>query len=115
MRNFIIISLLTVLFVSGSFLCDAYLEKNFILMADEIEKMETEEELKAITEKWEKLSNIAEIFVDHGDLEEVSRQLWAMEKEIKYDIDEFMESKAIACQMLFHIKDRNTVGIINIL
>ncbi len=115
MRSFIIIGLLTALFVSGSFLCDAYLEKNFVMLAEEIEKMETEEELKAITEKWEKLSDIAEIFVDHGDLEEVSRQLWAMEEEIKYDIDEFMESKALARQMLFHIKDRNTLGMINIL
>lgn len=115
MRNLIIIFLLTALFVSGSFLCDAYLEKSFVLMAEEIEKMETAEELKKITEKWERVSDIAEIFVDHGDLEEVSRQLWAMEKEIKYDLDEFMESKALACQMLFHIKDRNTIGIINIL
>ena len=115
MRSFIIIGLLTALFISGSFLCDAYLEKNFVLLAEEIEEMDTEEELKAITQRWEKLSDVAEIFVDHGDLEEVSIQLWAMEKEIKYDIDEFMESKALARQMLFHIKDRNTLGIINIL
>lgn len=115
MRHFIIIISFVLIFFSGSVLADVFIEKNFTQMAEKIENISSEKDLKAVTEKWEELSEISEIIIDHGDLEEVSQHLWAMEEEIKYDYDEFMESKALAVEMLYHIKDRNTLKLINIL
>ena len=115
MGNFVIIALFTSVFLFGSIFTDIIIEKKFSLMAENIEAIETEKELEEITRNWEKLSEASEIIIDHGDLEEVSRHLWAMKEELKYDYDEFMESKVLVIQMLEHIRDRNTLGIINIL
>ncbi len=115
MRNYIMIISFILLFCSLSVFADVMIEKHFTSLAESIENVSTEEELVEITKKWEKTSEIAEIIVDHGDLEDVSHHLWAMKEEIKYDYDEFMESKALTKEMLLHIRDRNTLGIINVL
>ncbi len=115
MRNFILIFSVIFIFVSCSVFTDIMIEKHFTSFAQDIDGISTEEDLMNITEKWEKMSEFAEIIIDHGDLEEVSHHLWAMKEEMKYDYDEFMESKALTKEMLLHIRDRNTLGIINIL
>jgi hypothetical protein len=80
-----------------------------------IDNAENIADIEAIIEHWEKLSDKAEILIDHNDLEEVSEYLWAMRAEIKYDTDEFMESKQMAKDIIDHIRMRNSTKIINIL
>ena len=115
MRSFFIILAFAVIFVSGSVISDISVEKSLTEMEEKIRKIETKEDLETTTEEWERLSDLAEIIIDHGDLEEISQALWAMEAEIQYDYDEFMESRQLAAQIISHIKDRNTIGVINIL
>lgn len=115
MRAIIIIFTLIFVFVSASFYMEGFIKKGIDDFIKEIENINTESDLKKATKEWEKLSDYLEIIIDHGDLEEVSQHLWAMEKEIKYDFDEFMESKVLTLQMLEHIKNRNTLGLVNVL
>ncbi len=115
MRTFIIIISLALIFISGSVYTDFFISDQLDIMIKETEKISTQEDLKNVCDKWEKVSDYLEVIIDHGDLEEVSKNLWAMEEELKYDFDEFMESKALTLQMLSHIKERNTIGLINVL
>lgn len=115
MRTVVIILVLIFMFLSGSFCAEYFIEKDLAEMADDVNDISSAEDLKGAMEKWENLSQRLEIIIDHGDLEEVSKNLWAMEEELKYDFDEFMESKALTMQMLSHIKERNTLHIINVL
>lgn len=115
MRAIIILLTLTLVFVSGSVFNEFFVENEINKMVDDVNKISTTDDLKAVIKKWEKLSEKLEIIIDHGDLEEVSQHLWAMEEEILYDFDEFMESKALTLQMLSHIKDRNTLALVNVL
>ena len=115
MRAVLIVVILIFLFVSASLFTEPFIKTRFEDFIKDVENISDAESLKLATEKWEKLSDYFEIIIDHGDLEEVSQHLWAMEEELKYDFDEFMESKALALQMLDHIKERNTIGLINVL
>ncbi len=115
MRTFIIIISLTLIFISGSVYTEFFIKNEIDIMIEATEKISTQEDLKNVCDMWEKVSDYLEIIIDHGDLEEVSKNLWAMEEELKYDFDEFMESKTLTLEMLAHIRDRNTVGLINVL
>ena len=115
MRALLIVLILVFVFVFASFFTEAFIKNSIDDFIKDVENIYDEKNLKTATEKWEKLSDYFEIIIDHGDLEEVSQHLWAMEKELKYDLDEFMESKALALQMLEHIKQRNTIGLVNVL
>lgn len=115
MRAIIIMTVLICLFVSASLFTDFFIKSEIDSFVKVVENISDMEKLEEATEKWEKLSDYFEIIIDHGDLEEVSQHLWAMEKELIYDFDEFMESKALALQMLDHIKQRNTLGLVNVL
>ncbi len=115
MRSIVIMVALIFIFASASFFIDSFIKNEIDAFIKEVANISDTTQLAEATEKWEKLSDYLEIIIDHGDLEEVSHHLWAMEEELKYDYDEFMESKTLALQMLDHIKKRNTVGLINVL
>lgn len=115
MRAVLIVLILIFVFTSASFFTEVFIETKVDEFMKDVKNISDAEDLKQATKNWENLSDYFEIIIDHGDLEEVSQHLWAMEEELKYDFDEFMESKALALQMLEHIKERNTFGLVNVL
>ena len=115
MRTVVLILLVSCIFIFGSVFTDVFIEREINNIAERVEEIESVDDLKAVIVSWETTADYFEIIIDHGDLEDVSRLLWAMEEEIKYDFDEFMESKALALNVLDHIKERNTIGLINVL
>ena len=114
MRNWLIIILLSSFFLISAVMWERYINDDFFRMEKLIEMAENREDIEEITLKWEELSDKAEILIDHNDLEEVSKYLWAMSAEIHYDSDEFMESKQMASDIVEHIRIRNSTKIINI-
>ena len=115
MRNVIIIILLISVFVSGSMLSDKYISSLAEDMAQKIDSVSNGEQLLALTEEWHKKSSLAELVIDHSEIDLLNQYLWAMEEEIEYDFDEFMESKKLAKEMFKHLKERNTFSLDNIL
>lgn len=115
MRNAIIVSVIVVVFTACSICSDMYVSSLTDEMLEKLDKADSVEALEALTEEWDKKSGIAELMIDHGEIDILNQYLWAMQVEIVYDYDEFMESKKLAGEMFKHIKERNTTGINNIL
>ncbi|MBR6765556.1 MAG: DUF4363 family protein [Clostridia bacterium] len=114
MRNWLIIILLSSLFLVTAVAWEGYINKEFSRMEALIKNAESKEDIEEITLMWESLSDKAEILIDHNDLEEVSKYLWAMSAEIDCDSDEFMESRQMASDIIEHIRIRNSTKFINI-
>lgn len=114
MRNLLITLLFLAIFISGSVVWEIYLDNEFEIIIDEIEKVETLEDVENVTEKWEQLSDTAGLIINHNELEEVSQYLWAMKAEISCDYDEFLESKQVAKNMIDHIRTMNSLHILNV-
>ncbi len=114
MRNLLIILLFLAIFISGAVVWEIYLDNEFEKIADEIEKLETVEQLEEVEAKWEKVSDTAGFLINHNDLEDVSQYLWAMKAEILCDYDEFLESKQVAINMIDHIVTMNSLHFLNI-
>ncbi len=115
MRNLIIVLLLIFIFVFGTFLSDRYISSIADYMAREIDSVSSREDITALTEEWKKKSILAELVLDHSEVDLLNQYLWAMEEEIECDFDEFMESKKLAKEMFKHLKERNTFSLDNIL
>ena len=115
MRNVIIVILLISLFVFGSTLSDKYISSLAEDMAKKIDTVSSVEQLLSLTEEWNKKSTLAELVIDHSEIDLLNQYLWAMEEEIEHDFDEFMESKKLAKEMFKHLKERNTFSLDNIL
>lgn len=115
MRNLIVILVLTVIFAAGAVFSDLYISTLTDDMLIQLETCETQEDLEELTEAWSKRSSIAELVIDHGEIDLLNQYLWAMQVEILYDYDEFMESKKLATEMFKHIAERNTFSLDNIL
>ena len=115
MRNVIIVILLISLFVFGSMLSDKYISSLAEDMAKKIDTVSSVEQLLSLTEEWNKKSTLAELVIDHSEIDLLNQYLWAMEEEIEHDFDEFMESKKLAKEMFKHLKERNTFSLDNIL
>jgi ABC-type cobalamin/Fe3+-siderophores transport system ATPase subunit len=96
MRNLIIVLLLIFIFVFGTFLSDRYISSIADYMAREIDSVSSREDITALTEEWKKKSVLAELVLDHSEVDLLNQYLWAMEEEIECDFDEFMESKKLA-------------------
>lgn len=114
MRNLLIILLFLAIFISGAVIWEIYLDNEFEQIIDEIEELNTLDDVEILTEKWEKLSDTAGLIINHNELEEVSQYLWAMKAEITCDYDEFLESKQVAKNMIEHIITMNSLHILNI-
>ena len=114
MRNLLIILLFLAIFISGAVIWEIYLDNEFEQIIDEIEELNTLDDVEILTEKWEKLSDTAGLIVNHNELEEVSQYLWAMKAEITCDYDEFLESKQVAKNMIEHIITMNSLHILNV-
>mgnify|MGYP006383743185 CR=1 FL=1 len=114
MRNLLIILLFLAIFISGAVIWEIYLDNEFEQIIDEIEELNTLDDVEILTEKWEKLSDTAGLIINHNELEEVSQYLWAMKAEITCDYDEFLESKQVAKNMIEHIITMNSLHILNV-
>lgn len=114
MRNLIVMILFFIIFTTGSVLWENYLNNEFISVVEDIESAKTSEEISALSDKWEKISDKAGILINHDELEEVSQYLWAMEAEKAVDYDEFIESKQVVINMIEHIVLMNSLHILNI-
>ena len=115
MRNLIIILAFTVVFAAGAVFSDLYINTLTDEMLAQLEACETQQDIEELTEAWSKRSSIAELVIDHGEIDLLNQYLWAMQVEIVYDYDEFMESKKLAMEMFKHIAERNTFSLYNIL
>ena len=115
MRNLIIILALTVILAAGAVFSDLYISTLTDDMLAQLETCETQEDIENLTEVWEKRSSIAELVIDHGEIDLLNQYLWSMQVEILYDYDEFMESKKLAAEMFKHIAERKTFSLDNIL
>lgn len=115
MRSLIIISLLTVIFIAGAVFSDVYINALANDMVEQLNNCVTQEDIETLTEEWSKRSSIAELVIDHSEIDLLNQYLWVMQIEILYDYDEFMESKKLAMEMFKHIAERNTFSLDNIL
>ncbi len=114
MRNLIIVLIIVGVFILGSVSSDIYISAVTDEMVSAIEGIETEEDVTRAIEKWNSLSSVAELIIDHNEIDALNEHLWAMEIEISCDYDEFLESKKSATEMFKHIKERNVLAINNI-
>ena len=115
MRNLIIILVLVVLLTAGAVCSDIYIRVLAEDMLVQLTDCETQEDIEALTAAWNERSSLAELVVDHSEIDLLNQYLWAMQVELLYDYDEFMESKKLAGEMLKHIAERNTFSFDNIL
>lgn len=115
MRNLIILFVLVAVLAAGAVWSDIYICALAEDMLGQLEACETQEDIEALTAAWEERSSLAELVVDHSEIDLLNQYLWAMQVEILYDYDEFMESKKLAGEMLKHIAERNTFSLDNIL
>lgn len=107
MRNIIILVALTAILLAGSIFSDLYIKSATDEMLTEIDKVETPEEVKNLTKRWNELSSIAELVIDHNEIDLLNQHLWAMEIESTGDREEFEESRKLAKEMFLHIRSRN--------
>lgn len=114
MRNIIILTVLFVILLAGSVFSDCYIKRATDKMLLEIESVETVEDVKELTKHWSKLSSIAELVIDHSEIDLLNQHLWAMEVEIDGDVEEFEESKKLAKETFMHIRTRNTLAWNNV-
>ena len=114
MRNLIIVLIIVGLFIAGAIFSDFYISTVTDEMVTIIENIETEKDVTHAIEKWSSLSSIAELINDNNEIDALNEHLWAMEVEIEYDYDEFLESKKSATELFKHIRERNIFAINNI-
>lgn len=114
MRNLIIVTVLILLFAAGSICSDAYIKKSTDEMLIMLDSVSTREDVSNLTERWKELSCIAELVIDHGEIDILNQHLWAMEIEIDGEKEEFEESRKLAKEMFKHIRDRNTLAWNNV-
>ncbi len=115
MRNLIIIIVIISVFIGGAIFFDAYITRLTNDMLEMLDSAETAEDIKSLTDEWDRRSSIAELMVDHSEIDILNQYLWAMQVEIQYDYDEYMESKKLAREMFNHIRERNVFGFDNIM
>ncbi len=115
MRNLIIIIVIISLFIGGAVFFDMYITKLTDDMLEMLEAAESVEAIEKLTDEWDSRSSIAELMIDHGEIDILNQYLWAMQVEIQYDYDEYMESKKLAKEMFNHIRERNVFGFDNIM
>lgn len=114
MRNLVIVIVLILVFVAGSAVSDAYIKKSADEMLTKLDSVSTREDVEILTSRWEELSCLAELVIDHGEIDILNQHLWAMEIEIDGDREEFEESRKLAKEMFRHIRDRNTLAWNNV-
>jgi len=115
MRNLICVIVIVLLFVGGSVFFDCYINTLADDMLDLVDGLETKEDIEALTAEWNKRSTVAELVIDHGEVDILNQYLWAMSVQIDADYDEYVESKKLAKESFRHIRERNTIGLENIL
>ncbi len=114
MRNIITVGILVLAFAFFGTVSDIYLKKSTDKMIEDIENIKTVDDVRNLTDEWDKYSQFAELIIDHGEIDLLNQNLWAMEVEIENDTDEFERSRKLAKEMFNHIKERNTFGWNNV-
>ncbi len=114
LRNIIITCTLIIVFIAGSIFFDVYIGNVSNDMLKILEHCDSHEDIQELTDQWDKRAAIAELIIDHSEIDMLNQYLWSMEVEIDCDYDEFLESKKLATEMFKHIAERNIFGINNI-
>ena len=115
MRNNLIIIILVLLLSFGSIFFEIYIDNLTQEFEQKIENCQSSEEIKNITEEWNKRSSILELMIDHDEIDLLNEHLWSMQVEIDADPDDFKRLKKLAIESLKHISERNRLSLENIL
>ena len=115
MRNNLIIIILVILLASGSIFFEIYITTLTEEFEKRIDACKSSEEITAVTEDWNKRSDILELMIDHEEIDLLNEHLWSMQVEIDADPDDFKRLKKLAIEALKHIAERNRLSIENIL
>ena len=84
-------------------------------MLDEIDKIKAKQESKNIYEKWEKLENKMNYYLEHDELEKVGRQITILQSQIKSEnILDIKQNLSEIKFLLKHIEEKPKITVDNI-